>query len=41
MLRAGLLGLSIPQLPLEIAVLAIETVAVFIIATIAFRRVKV
>ena len=41
MLRAGLLGVYVPLLPLEVMVLAIETVAVFVIATIAFRRVKV
>jgi ABC-2 type transport system permease protein len=40
MLRAGLLGVYVPLLSLEVAVLSIETLAVFIIATITFRRVK-
>ncbi|HML04082.1 MAG TPA: ABC transporter permease [Candidatus Bathyarchaeia archaeon] len=40
MLRAGLLNDYTPYLVLEIAVLAIESFSVFVIATIAFRRVK-
>jgi hypothetical protein len=40
MLRAGLLGVYFPLLPLEVTVLAIKTMAAFIIATIAFMRVK-
>jgi len=40
MLRAGLLNDYTPYLFLEIAVLAIESFSVFVIATIAFRRVK-
>jgi len=40
MLRAGLLKDYTPYLFLEIAVLAIESLSVFVISTIAFRRVK-
>jgi ABC-2 type transport system permease protein len=40
LLRAGLLNDYTPYLFLEIAVLAIESFSVFVIATIAFRRVK-
>ena len=40
MLRAGLLKAYTPYLFLEVAVLAIESFSVFVIATIAFRRVK-
>jgi len=41
MLRAGLLGVFNPLLPIEVTVLAIESIIVFIFATLAFRRVKV
>jgi ABC-2 type transport system permease protein len=41
MLRAGLLGIYSPLLAVEVAVLAIESFAVFVAATLAFRRVKV
>ena len=40
MLRAGLLGVYVPYLFLEVIVLAVESSAVFVVATIAFRRVK-
>jgi ABC-2 type transport system permease protein len=41
MLRAGLLGIYAPYLPLEIIALIAASTAAFIIATFAFRRVKV
>ncbi|MFQ6068735.1 MAG: ABC transporter permease [Candidatus Bathyarchaeia archaeon] len=40
MLRAGLLEVYVPLLPLEIIALAFESLIVFAAATIAFRRVK-
>jgi len=40
MLRAGLLGVYAPHLFLEVIVLAVESLVVFVAATIAFRRVK-
>jgi ABC-2 type transport system permease protein len=40
MLRAGLLSVYVPYLFLEVIVLAVESSAVFVVATIAFRRVK-
>lgn len=41
MLRAGLLGIYNPLLPIEVAVLTLESIVTFIAATLAFRRVKV
>ena len=40
MLRAGLLEVYVPLLPLEIMVLVVESLIVFLVATIVFRRVK-
>ncbi|HVP41162.1 MAG TPA: ABC transporter permease [Candidatus Krumholzibacteriaceae bacterium] len=40
MLRAGLLGVYVPLLPVEIIALIAVSLAAFIAATIAFRRVK-
>jgi ABC-2 type transport system permease protein len=40
MLRAGLLQVYVPYLPMEIATLVAESLAAFAVATIAFRRVK-
>jgi ABC-2 type transport system permease protein len=40
MLRAGLLQIYVPLLPLEIIMLTIESLAAFAIATFAFKRVK-
>lgn len=41
MLRAGLLGVYTPMLALEIIVLALESGTMFIVATVAFKRLKV
>jgi len=40
MLRAGLLGVYAPFLPLEIIALITVSIAAFVVATVAFRRVK-
>lgn len=40
MLRAGLLQIYVPLLPLEIVMLTVESLAAFAIATLAFNRVK-
>jgi len=40
MLRAGLLGIYVPLLPLEIIALTVVSLGSFVAATIAFRRVK-
>jgi ABC-2 type transport system permease protein len=40
MLRAGLLQVYVPLLPIEIAALTAESLIAFTLATIAFRRVK-
>jgi ABC-type polysaccharide/polyol phosphate export permease len=40
MLRAGLLQVYVPLLPIEIAALVAESLFAFAIATVAFRRVK-
>jgi ABC-2 type transport system permease protein len=40
MLRAGLLQVYVPLLPVEIAVLTAESLIAFAVATVAFRRVK-
>lgn len=40
MLRAGLLGVHTPMLALETTVLALESWIMFIIATVAFKRLK-
>jgi ABC-2 type transport system permease protein len=40
MLRAGLLGVYVPLLPVEIIALIVVSLAAFVAATIAFRRVK-
>jgi len=41
MLRAGLLGIYSPLLSVEITVLVVESITVFVAATLAFKRVKV
>jgi len=41
MLRAGLLGIYVPLLPLEIVALTAVSLGTFAIATVAFRRVKI
>lgn len=41
MLRAGLLNVYNPLLPIEITILTIESIVVFIVAALAFKRVKV
>jgi ABC-2 type transport system permease protein len=40
MLRAGLLQIYVPLLPLEIVMLTVESLAAFAIATLAFKRVR-
>ena len=40
MLRAGLLQVYVPLLPVEIIVLTAESLIAFAIATVAFRRVR-
>lgn len=40
MLRAGLLQIYVPSLPFEIIALTAESIAAFVIATLAFNRVK-
>jgi ABC-2 type transport system permease protein len=40
MLRAGLLQIYVPHLPIEIAALVAESLIAFAVATVAFRRVK-
>ena len=40
MLRAGLLGIYASNLPVEITVLTVESILMFLLATLAFRRVK-
>jgi ABC-2 type transport system permease protein len=40
MLRAGLLQIYVPLLPYEIVILAVESIAAFAIASLAFNRVK-
>jgi hypothetical protein len=40
MLRAGLLNVYVPLLPLEIVALTAVSLASFVAATVAFRRVK-
>jgi ABC-2 type transport system permease protein len=40
MLRAGLLQVYVPLLPVEVLLFAVESLIAFAIATIAFRRVK-
>jgi ABC-type polysaccharide/polyol phosphate export permease len=40
MLRAGLLQIYAPFLPVEIVAFTVESLAAFMIATLVFRRVK-
>jgi ABC-type polysaccharide/polyol phosphate export permease len=41
MFRAGLFNAYTPILSIEIAVLAVEAVAIFFLAIVAFRRIRV